>query len=77
MPKIELRHSYSNERIFFIYFTGDNRIIIVVGANNSLSSRDVEEAENLIEAAKVILFQFETRLEPTIRALELCSKYSC
>ncbi len=57
--------------------SGENTIIIVAGANNDLSPRDVEEAEVYIKKAKVVVFQFETPLKTTIRALEICTKYNC
>ncbi|XP_074104072.1 ribokinase [Cotesia typhae] len=50
---------------------GDNKIVIVPGANTLLSPADVEEAEDAVRKAAVLLAQFETSLETTLRALEL------
>lgn len=63
---------YNNQNIL-----GDNCIIIVAGANNDLNSKDVEEAEDFIKRAKIVIFQFETPIETTLAALKICAKYSC
>ncbi|XP_059621853.1 ribokinase [Phlebotomus argentipes] len=49
---------------------GANHIVIIVGANNSLS---VEDAKSAAESftARVLVCQLETPIEATIRALEL------
>lgn len=48
---------------------GSNQIVIVVGANNLLSSKDVEYAENIFKHSKVLLCQLETPIPATITAL--------
>lgn len=50
---------------------GANQIVIVVGANNCLSIKDVEENQDLLSCSKVLLCQLETPISTTIRTLEL------
>lgn len=57
--------------IDLIFAKGDNKIVIVPGANTLLSPADVDEAEDAVRNAAVLLAQFETSLETTLRALEL------
>lgn len=51
--------------------TGDNSIIIVPGANTSLSAADVDAASEKVTQADVALFQFETPIATTVAALKL------
>ncbi|XP_030378763.1 ribokinase-like [Scaptodrosophila lebanonensis] len=51
---------------------GENNIIIVVGANNSLSADDATRAQPLLAQAKVLVCQLETPLAATLAALRLC-----
>ncbi|KAH8400099.1 hypothetical protein KR215_007080 [Drosophila sulfurigaster] len=48
---------------------GENNIIIVVGANNLLSTDDVGNAKQLFEQAKVLVCQLETPVPATLEAL--------
>ncbi|ALC49981.1 CG13369 [Drosophila busckii] len=48
---------------------GENNIIIVVGANNSLSCSDVTSAATHFAQAKVLVCQLETPIEATLFAL--------
>lgn len=50
--------------------TGDNHIVIVVGANDKLSPQDVDDNLKLVEVSKVLLCQLETPIPATLRALE-------
>ncbi|KAH8420378.1 hypothetical protein KR009_009893 [Drosophila setifemur] len=50
--------------------SGENNIIIVVGANNSLSPCDVAAADSLFQEAKVLVCQLETPIESTLTALK-------
>jgi len=54
-----------------ITFTGENTIVIVLGANESLSRQHVDSAVDVIKGASVLLCQFETPLETTLHALRL------
>ncbi|XP_014475597.1 PREDICTED: ribokinase-like [Dinoponera quadriceps] len=50
---------------------GQNSIVIVLGANESLTPECVDSAVNVIKNASVLLCQFETPLETTLHALKL------
>ncbi|EDW05552.1 ribokinase [Drosophila mojavensis] len=49
--------------------SGENNIIIVVGANNMLGPKDVENASYLFDKAKVLVCQLETPINGTLEAL--------
>ncbi|KAL1138413.1 hypothetical protein AAG570_008477 [Ranatra chinensis] len=51
--------------------SGDNHIVIVAGANDLLSVEDIRASQNMIEEAKVVIFQFETPLSTTVNTLQL------
>ncbi|GFN99006.1 ribokinase [Plakobranchus ocellatus] len=53
---------------------GANCIIIVPGANNSLTTEDVEAAEETIKSSKVLVCQNEISLDVTLAALKLARK---
>lgn len=55
---------------------GANNIVIVVGANNSLSVPDADLAAQHFPKARVLVCQLETPMSATIRALELFSGIS-
>ncbi|EFN80282.1 ribokinase isoform X2 [Harpegnathos saltator] len=50
---------------------GENSIVIVLGANESLTPEHADSAVDVIKNASVLLCQFETPLEATLRALKL------
>ena len=50
---------------------GENRIIIVAGANGRVSQQDLDGARSLITAAKVLVMQFEIPLDTVARALTM------
>ncbi|XP_011310075.1 ribokinase [Fopius arisanus] len=50
---------------------GENSIVIILGANALLSPRDIDEAQETIKKASVLLAQFETGLHATLHALKL------
>lgn len=50
--------------------TGANHIVIVVGANEKLAPKDVEDNLELLTSSKVLLCQLETPIPATLRALE-------
>ena len=54
---------------------GDNRIIMVPLANNSLTPKVVDYSEDLIKHCKVLLCQLEVPLESVQRALEIASRH--
>lgn len=50
----------------YLFFSGENYIIIVAGANGTLGKEDVDKAFNLLlNETSVVLLQFETPLETT------------
>lgn len=50
--------------------TGENQIVIVVGANDTMTNEDVDNSRELIDSAKVMVCQLETPVRPTIAALK-------
>jgi len=48
---------------------GENQIVMIPGANNTLSADDVENADELLKSAKVLVCQLETPLQTTLTAL--------
>ncbi len=54
----------------FVEPTGENRILIVPGANHALAPTDVEQAEVEIETADVLTLQLEIPLETVYAAVE-------
>ncbi|KAJ8970813.1 hypothetical protein NQ314_001013 [Rhamnusium bicolor] len=51
---------------------GENQIVIVAGANKALNVQDVENAQNVISGAAVVVLQLETSVDVAIRAIQLC-----
>jgi len=51
--------------------TGQNSIVIVPGANDSLSVADVQAAKTVIQNADVLICQLETPLEATLEAFKI------
>ena len=54
---------------------GENRIIIVSGANGRVGADDLREAEPLIAAAKAMVLQFEVRLETVEQAMRVAREH--
>lgn len=50
---------------------GDNQIVIVVGANDTMTLEDVDNSREFIDNAKVMVCQMETPARPTLAALKL------
>lgn len=55
--------------------TGENRIIVVPGANHHIAKKDVYAAEREIAACDIALSQLETNLEAVSALKELAGKY--
>jgi ribokinase len=55
----------------FVDANGENRIIVVKGANDRLMPRDIDEAAPLIEAADCVILQFEVPLETVAYTVRL------
>jgi ribokinase len=58
----------------FVDSAGQNRILVVKGANDRLSPEDVYAAEDVISSADMVVFQLEIPLQTTILALEFAKK---
>ncbi|XP_047508225.1 ribokinase-like [Pieris napi] len=52
---------------------GENQIVIVSGANNYLSISDINETQELIKNADIIISQLETPIETTYHAFKSCN----
>lgn len=68
-------HDYFDTCHSFFLHTGDNHIVIVTGANNTLNEHDLQDSEDFIRSSKIVLFQFETPLETTMHALKMCKEF--
>lgn len=55
---------------------GDNRIIVVPGANNQVSPELVEEHENIIAKSDIVLLQLEIPLKSVEKAIEIAKKHN-
>jgi hypothetical protein len=82
-PKLKIMYLNFVHGNFF--WSGNNSIVVILGANLLLSVEDVNKCENLIKNCKVFVTNLELPLESVIRALELakahngnsiCLKYS-
>lgn len=51
--------------------SGENQIVIVLGANGHLSKEDVENSKELIKTADVLIGQLETPFESTLEAFKI------
>jgi len=58
----------------FVDDAGENVIVIVPGANGSLSPEDVREASPAIHASSVLMCQLETPLESTLEAFRIAKQ---
>lgn len=54
---------------------GENRIIVIDGANSALGGEDVEGFEEDIASSDIVLCQLEVNINATVRALELAKKH--
>ena len=55
---------------------GDNRIIVVPGANHSLSSKIINQHSDIIKKASVLLLQLEIPINTVEKAIELGNKFN-
>lgn len=54
---------------------GDNRIIVVQGANGKLEESDIDEAEAVIAASDAVLMQLEVPLGVVVHAAEVAKRH--
>ncbi len=59
----------------FVETTGENRILVVKGANDALLPRDIDAAEDLIETADCLVLQLEIPLETVYYALRFARRH--
>lgn len=55
---------------------GDNRIIVVPGANEKLTKKRIREVENQIKASKLVMIQLEIPHEAIDETLKICSEHN-
>jgi ribokinase len=60
----------------FVEPNGQNRIIVVKGANDTLKPADVDEAASALESVDAIILQFEIPLETVYYAVHFARKHS-
>jgi len=65
----------SGVALIFVDDKGENSIAVAPGANAGLTPEDVDEAEELIGAANVVVMQLETPLDTVERAAALACKH--
>src|SRR5258708_11564126 len=58
----------------FVDPSGQNRIIVVKGANDELKPRDVDAAADTVRTADCIVLQFESPLEPAYYTIKFARK---
>ena len=59
----------------FVDSTGQNRIVVVKGANDKLTSRGVEEAAPMLKRADAIVMQFEISLSTIYHTVRFAKKH--
>lgn len=67
-------HTPTGIAIITVDDTGSNSIIVVPGANMEVDNKSIEDAENVIKDSKLLIAQFETPLDITIKAFEIAKK---
>lgn len=69
-------HQSNGVAPIFVESNGDNRILIVQGANTELTPEVLLDKINLIKRAKVIVLQQEVPMPTNIKAIHLAKKYN-
>ncbi len=81
--KVGLGHDYivrdpetpSGTALIFVDEDGENMIVVAPGANQKLSTADIDAARPVIEGAKVMILQLEVPLETVIHAAKMAKTY--
>lgn len=60
--------------VILVDSSGENRIVVVKGANARLCSSDVDEAANVISSAGALLVQLEIPFDAVLRAVEIAHR---
>eukprot|EP00501_MAST-03F_sp_TOSAG23-6_P002662 GSMAST32.ASY1.ANO1.2809.1 assembled CDS len=56
---------------------GNNSVVVILGANSSITKESVNTAEKMISKANILLVQLEIENEVTNKALQLAKQYVC
>src|SRR5258708_3817683 len=59
----------------FVYPNGENRILVVKGANDALKAADVDAAADMLKSADCIVLQFEIPLETVYYTVAFARKH--
>ncbi|MBW3636053.1 MAG: ribokinase, partial [Armatimonadetes bacterium] len=65
----------SGTALIFVDEDGENMIVVAPGANQKLSTADLDAARPVIEGAKVMILQLEVPLETVIYAAKMAKSY--
>lgn len=65
----------SGTALIFVDEDGENMIVVAPGANQKLSTADLDAAKPVIEGAKVMILQLEVPLETVIYAAKMAKSY--
>lgn len=57
--------------------SGDNSIIVILGANLHLTTDDIKNCENLIKNAKILVTNLEIPVETALYSLKLAKANQC
>jgi len=68
--------AYSGVACIFVAEDGENAIGVSAGANALLTPEHINQNEELISSAAMVLLQLETPLETIERAIDLCNKHN-
>ena len=72
---VEIVEKTTGIAVIILEQAGDNRIIIIPGANNELTPAIVKKNEEIIKQANILLLQLEIPLDTVIYAIEMASEY--
>jgi ribokinase len=67
--------AYSGVACIFVAGNGENAIGVSAGANALLTPEHIDQNEELISTAAMVLLQLETPLDTIERAIDLCNKH--
>lgn len=77
VEKIDTRAAVAKSKVptgvalIMVEAQGEKQIYVAPGANHELSPRDVAQAKMLLGSARVLLLQFEVRMETTLAAAKI------
>lgn len=75
--KGRISHRFVLFKLVIFTFAGQNSIIVVGGANELLTSDDVDAAFAKIKSVKVVVCQLEVKPATTLSALKTAKKHRC